>query len=99
MPEYEEKRNFVRMDSNCKMTYKFVDSDQQHDATCINLSGAGILFKVDEEIEPGKALEIVLTPENKLTPPLNAFVEVVRASVASNGIYEIAASIKGIKSN
>lgn len=99
MPDFDEKRDYIRMDSNCQMSFKFVDSDQQYNATCINISGAGILFKVDQEIEVGRALEIVINPKNNVTPPLDAFVEIIRVSAEGSGSYEIAATIKGIKSN
>ena len=46
MLEQGEKRTYIRMETNCKMTYKFPESEQIHEATCINLSGAGILFRI-----------------------------------------------------
>lgn len=97
MIEYEEKRNFVRMDANCRMIFRFIESTQEYTATCINLSGAGILFRCDDGIGLGKALEISLIPKNNITPPLNALVEVVRSESDGHGSFEIAASIKGIK--
>lgn len=99
MVEFDEKRNFTRVNTDCQMTFKRVDSNQIYDATCINLSGAGILFESREDIEPGKALEISLKPENNITPTLNAFVEVVRTSRDNSGVFEVAASIRGIKGN
>ncbi len=97
MCEYTEKREFIRMNADCNMTFRFVDSDQQHIGKCINLSGAGIFFKTEKLISPGKAIEITFQPENNITQPLNAFVEVLRVSGDHNGTYEIAGSIKGIK--
>ncbi len=79
------------------MIFKFVDSDRQHIGTCVNLSGAGIFFKSETQITQGKAIEITIQPENNITPPLNAFVEILRVSEDKSGVYEIAGSIKGIK--
>ncbi len=95
----DEKRDFVRMQTNCKMTYKAVDTERQHEAFCLNLSGAGILFKTQQNIELGRALEIYLVPENSLTPPLTAFIEVIRSMKTDDGGYQIAGAIKGIKSD
>lgn len=97
MLEYDEKRKYMRMDTHCKMTYKFPQAKQSHDATCLNLSGAGILFRAQESLEPGRALEICLTPETNVTPPMTAYIEIVRSSSCGSDQYEIAASIKGIK--
>lgn len=79
------------------MTFKFVDSDQQHVGSCVNLSGAGIFFKTEMQLAQGKAIEITVQPENNITPSLNAFVEILRVSEDDNGVYQIAGSIKGIK--
>ena len=35
MLEYDEKRKYMRMDTHCKMTYKFPQAKQSHDATCL----------------------------------------------------------------
>ena len=99
MLEYDEKRNYIRMDAHCRMTYKFPQSDEINDATCVNLSGAGLLFNASEALEPGIALEIRVIPENNITPPMKAFVEIVRCTPNQNDQYEIAAAIKGIKAD
>lgn len=97
MLEYDEKRNYVRMDTNCEMTYKFPQSDQINNAKCINLSGAGLLFSAPERLEPGIALEVCIKPGNNITPSMTAFIEILRCSPCPNETYEIAAAIKGIK--
>lgn len=99
MLQHGEKRTYTRMETNCKMTYKFPESEQRHEATCINLSGAGILFKATDDIEVGRAVEICVMPENNITPSMTAFIEVTRSSPTEDKKYEIAASIKGIKAN
>ncbi len=99
MLEYSEKRTYIRMETDCDMTYKFPQSDQTHHARCINLSGAGILFNTQEAIEPGLAVEVCVTPQNNVTPAMTAFIEISRCSPIENDQYEIAASIKGIKAD
>ena len=94
---YDEKRNYIRMSVDCSITYKLAASDQVYNGRCTTLSGAGISFISREEIEPGKGLEINVIPENNVTPPMTAYIEVVRSSGLENGEYEIAATIKNIK--
>lgn len=99
MLEYGEKRAYFRMETDCNMTYKFPDSDREYTATCINLSGTGILFKAKDDLEPGRALEIQIRPENYTCPSITAFIEIIRSDPIEANQYEIAASIKGIKAN
>ncbi len=92
-----ERRRFIRMQAECKMTYRFPQSAEVFEATCQNLSGGGLLFITTHPLDPGKALEIRIAPANPVTPPLEAFVEVMRVE-ERDGKYEVAATIKGIKS-
>lgn len=92
-----ERRQFIRMQTRCKMTYRFPQSTETFEATCQDLSGAGIKFTTCRPIDLGKALEIRIAPANPVTPPLEAFVEVLRVE-EQDGEYEVAAAIKGIKS-
>jgi hypothetical protein len=99
MLEYGEKRAYSRRGTDCQLTYKFPDSEREYTATCLNLSGTGILFKAKEDLEPGRALEIRIRPENYACPPITAFIEIIRSDPIEANQYEIAASIKGIKAN
>lgn len=99
MLEHNEKRDFIRMDTNCKMKFKKPGAGSFSDGTCLDLSGAGIRFESSQEVEVGKALEICITPEREVTPPLEALIEVIRCEPLGETKWEIAASIKGIKGN
>ncbi|MGH8550443.1 MAG: PilZ domain-containing protein [Methylococcales bacterium] len=99
MLEYGEKRAYLRRETGCNMTYKFPDSEREYQAICINLSGTGILFKARDDLEPGRALEIRIRPENYTCPSITAFIEIIRSDPIDADQYEIAASIKGIKAN
>jgi len=96
--EYKEKRPFVRMNANCRMTFRRADTSCEHAGVCLNISGSGVLFQADQPVEPGKAVEIHTIPNNRITPPLIAFIEVVRCSLTDDDHYLIAGAIKGIKS-
>ena len=99
MLEYDEKRNYIRMNVDCELTYKLADSNELHTGTCTSISGSGVSFIADRAFEPGKALEVNIMPKNAVTPPMTAFIEVVRTTQQDDGGYEIAASIKSIKGN
>ncbi len=98
MMDHKERRRFMRMETECKMTYRLPQSDEVYSGVCHNLSGAGLLFSTDRPLEPGKALEINICPASNVTPPLEAFVEVLRVEEKTQGNYEVAAEIKAIKS-
>jgi PilZ domain-containing protein len=94
---YEEKRKFIRMEVDCDLTFKFADSDQVYQGRCTSLSGSGVAFTTDEQFDIGIGLEIRITPKNPATPPMIAFVEIVRTTVLENGSYKIGALIKSIQ--
>jgi hypothetical protein len=95
--QYEEKRAFMRIDVNCEMRYRLIDSDEFHSAICTSLSGSGVSFISTQPCEEGLAAEISITPQNPLTSTLTAFVEILRITQSESGDYEIAAAIKSIK--
>ena len=93
----DEKRNYIRMNLDCDLTYKLVDSEQTYHGRCTSLSGAGISFISELPFKAGKGLEIHVHPKNSLTPPMTAFIEAVRCTELDEGSFEIAATIKSIK--
>ena len=97
MLDHSESRQFIRMDVSCELTYKFPDSEQLFIGQCLNLSGSGVLFTSENLVKTGAALELTIAPNNSLTPPMKAYVEVIRAKEVQPGLYEIASEIKGIK--
>ena len=97
MLEYDEKRDYIRMDVDCDITYKLADSEGMKTGRCTSLSGSGVSFIADSAFEIGLAMEVNVLPQNPLTPPMTAFIEVVRNSVQQDGSFEIAATIKSLK--
>ncbi|MCI0654038.1 MAG: PilZ domain-containing protein [Methylococcaceae bacterium] len=97
MLESGEKLDYTRSESNCNMTYKFPESNREYAAICMRLSGTEILFKTDQNVELGHAVEIRILPENYACPSITAFVEIIQSNPVEKNHYEIAASIKGIK--
>ncbi len=99
MLEYDEKRNYIRMDVDCDITYKPTDSDTVKTGRCTSLSGAGLSFIAENAFTPGIAMEVCVLPKNSVTPPMTAYIEVVRCTAQDSTHYEIAATIQSIKGN
>ncbi len=97
MLEYDEKRDYIRMDVDCDITYKMADSDLVKKGQCTSLSGAGVSFIAECAYDSGLAMEVNVLPKNSVTPPMTAFIEVVRSSKLEDGSFEIAATIKSLK--
>lgn len=97
MLDTSDKRKFIRMDANCEMTFIRPGDSTKGTGHSINLSAAGILFSTQDKLTEGISLDISVSPVNKLTPPLNALIEIVRVVTVENGHYQVAATIEGIK--
>ena len=95
--ELGEKRDFLRMTVDCKVSFTEVDSGASSEGRALNLSGRGVLFRSDSELKLGSKLELNVIPEGTSAPPLNAVVEVVRVEVLEPGNYEIGAMILEMK--
>ncbi len=96
MIDYAEKRDFLRMPIDCELNFCESGGSKQYQGNVINLSSKGILFTSSEKFEPGASLEIVLTPSNSITPPMEATVTVSRV-VDNDVMFEIACEIDEIK--
>ena len=94
---HDEKRNYTRMHIDCSVNYKLVGSDETHRGHCTSISGSGISFIADRPLDQGKALEINVVSNSSITPPMTAYIEVVRISRQAHDHFEIAATIKSIK--
>lgn len=96
MIDYAEKRDFLRMPIDCKLSFTDAGSSKQYQGNVMNLSSRGILFTSNTEFEAGAKLEITLTPSNSITPPMEAMVVVMRV-VNKDALFEIACEIEEIK--
>lgn len=95
--EYDEKRDFFRMAADCPLNFKIHgDSDNAlYTGQCVNLSAGGVLFRAETKLEPGSLIEINITPDKSVVPPLKAVIEVARRDESSDaGQFEYAGSIK-----
>ena len=92
--DYSEKRNFFRMNMDCNMVYSVNGSGNEESGTVLNLSGDGMSFITQEQVDPGTVVHISISPENSVTPPLKVTVEVLRCDQKNDANrFEIAGNI------
>jgi len=95
--EFDEKRDFVRVYVDCPVLYRHPGSREVAEGQAKNLSGRGMMFIAQQELPVDSEVEISISPENELTPSLNAVVKVVRVARYRKGEgYEIGAVIKQV---
>ncbi len=93
--DYDEKRDFIRVSVNCPVVFKAEDAGVEEYGRMQNLSGRGMMFIAERELAVESRLEVMIRPENDLTPPLHAEVRVVRVARPRRGNgYEIGAVIQ-----
>ncbi len=93
----KEKRDFPRIKLQCDVTYRRAGDGDTARGVCEDLSGGGILFIAQAPLAVGDSIEISVTPQNTITPPLDAVIEVVRSEPTQQaGQYRIAGAIQRI---
>ncbi|CBL46963.1 Hypothetical protein HDN1F_33800 [gamma proteobacterium HdN1] len=76
--QYEEKRNFIRMNVDTGITFTKMGGQERHEARCRNLSGAGMLLETKKKLSAGERLRVNIPSDGPNFSPLNATVEVIR---------------------
>ena len=92
----DERRKFPRVPTKCEITYRENSKNSMQQGEVIDLSASGLLFQINQPLTVGTILEISVIPETKITPSLNATIEVKRVTTENN-LYKVAAEIKQIK--
>jgi len=103
---YDEKRDFVRVAIDSEISFgtpEDTDSDIAIDtllnqqAILKNLSGRGLMFITDAEVDKESLIDIKVVPSNDITQPLNARVKVVRVVPQRHGSgFEVGAVIQSM---
>ena len=95
--EYDEKRDFIRVSVDCELTYRLDEGSPEETGLAQNLSGRGLMFLAPRELPIGEMLEVRITPQTDVTPPLHAMVKIVRADKKRKSEeYEIGGIIKEV---
>ncbi|NOX91856.1 MAG: PilZ domain-containing protein [Gammaproteobacteria bacterium] len=99
---YEEKRDFIRMNTEHALQFREIGSNEIQQGVCRNLSATGIMFTAKQEIPRGTELAVTITPQYSMVSPMispfDAIVRVVRTQ--TNGMssqYTIAGKITSIQ--
>lgn len=92
--EYEEKRDFIRMQLDCKVQCKNLDNGETFYGHAQDLSSKGLALTVDKNLAPGTKMEVRIVPDKAVVSPLYARVEVVRVDPDTSGVrFNIGARI------
>ena len=95
---YDEKRDFIRMDTDHDLQFHEIGSSENRNGTCVNLSASGIMFMTEEELATGSQLEINITPQYSVVSPFDATIEVIRTHAnGTPGRYAVAGKITSIR--
>jgi len=77
--DYDEKRDFVRMSIETKVTYTVKNSDgQTHHGESGNLSATGLSMQTDFALSENDEIDIIMNPNGERLPPFVAEGKVIR---------------------
>jgi len=78
---YDEKRDFVRMNIETQITYTIKNSDgQTHHGQSGDLSATGLYMHTDFELSEEDEISIVMNPNGDRLPPFTAEGRVLRVT-------------------
>ena len=93
--DYDEKRDYFRMAADCPLSFTIHGDETLYNGQCINLSAGGVRFHSETVVEPGSLVEINITPDKSVVPPLKAVIEIIRRDATSKAnTYEYGGTIK-----
>ena len=81
---WDEKRDFIRMRVDTEVTLSVEDTNISVNGYCRDLSGAGMLIEVEEELTAGATCRTTLPSTNDAFPSLDAKVKVLRCIQITN---------------
>jgi len=96
--QYDEKRDFIRMNAEHALQFRTLGSNETQQGICCNLSATGIMFTTENSVPDGTELEVNINPQYSVVSPFDAVVKVIRSQ--SNGAmdrYTVAGKITAIK--
>ena len=93
MLEYSEKRDFIRMNMACDMQLQH--QGQTETVRLLDLSASGMSFVCHSQLSAGERLQVTITPERDITPPMQAEIEILRCN-AEGDQFSVAATIQQI---
>lgn len=95
--DYEEKRNFIRMFVDAKVTITDPLTGNTCEGESKNLSGDGVLFITSQKFQENQTLEVDIRSEQSKLAPLKAQFSVKRIKELSDDKFEVAGTINDVK--
>ena len=95
---WDEKRDFIRMKVDTEVTLAVDNSDVKMNGYCRDLSGAGMLIEVEEEVTTGATCRTTLPSTNDAFPSLDATIKVLRCTQIDESKYQLGTEIIEIAS-
>ena len=92
--DYNEKRDFMRMALDHPITVKVEGENEGFTGTAKDLSAIGMLIGCDRQVAVGAMVELTLDSQTSLVAPLKATAEVLRATPADTGGYDLGVAFK-----
>ncbi len=83
--EYEEKRNFIRMKVEAPVHITLTEGNRTLQGVCRNLSGAGMLAEVTEQLSLGSVVLVHIPPADNKTVSFRAEGVVARVDELEQG--------------
>ncbi|NOQ93698.1 MAG: PilZ domain-containing protein [Methylophaga sp.] len=78
---YDEKRNFVRMNIETQITFTVKNSNgQSHQGKSGDLSATGLYMSTDFALSEGDEIDIIMNPNGERLPPFVAEGTVLRVT-------------------
>jgi len=94
---YSEKRNFIRMFVNAKVTVTDPENGETYIAEGKNLSGDGAMFTSSQEFTVNQRLSLDIQSEQSTLASLKADFEVIRVTKRDDGQFDIAGAMLDVK--
>jgi hypothetical protein len=93
MLDYSEKRDFPRMTMECPGLYRPEGAPQPAPTLVKNLSGGGVLLLTEQPVAADTQIALEILPGKNVTPPLSAYVKVIRCDATEEGNYALACAL------
>ncbi len=95
MADFKEKREFFRMQVDCEIHRKHDNQEGNvYMGRCTTLSGAGVSFITTDNLNIGDLFDVIINPQQTLTPPMRGKATVIRIVALDNSEFEIGATLE-----
>ncbi len=89
----DEKRDFARMGLECAASFRVDGEEGSYNGVVMDLSAIGMRLVCSSALPVGVRLELEMTPEKAIVPPLQVKAEVLRCEKDGQGSYQLGLAI------